>query len=224
MSGYDPDDLRTHGRAWRRALEIARDSCRLPSGADDRSYWEHEIKVFDRTMKGLLGGLDGAPITDVKLVRGIPSEPARHPDGPGKWWGEFNPWHWEAIYVPVEELAAALGHERVPVQWLSHSARLDGYLLRQPGGEYLVGVRYGSDGGEYLTPAAFAPAQQEALRALAESAERRWRSQAPRGATPPSGARSPRGRRVPKCGQAEPWRSEFWTTELAFTASLPVEA
>lgn len=69
MSGYDPDDLRTHSRNWRQALEIARDSCRLPSESDDRAYWEHEIKVFDRTMKGLLGDLDGAPITDVKLVR-----------------------------------------------------------------------------------------------------------------------------------------------------------
>ena len=171
MNGYDPDDLRTHHRAWRRALEIARDSCRLPSGVDERTYWEHELKVFDRTMGAICGDPGGVPICEVKVVRQIAAAPSEHPEGPGNWWGEFNPWQHHAVHVPVDDLARALGHDRVPDYWLAYSSRLDGYLLRQPGGEILAGVRYGSCESEYLSPAAFSPEQQGALRALAERAE-----------------------------------------------------
>ena len=171
MSGYDPDDLRTHQRAWRRGLEIARDSCRIPSGVDERKYWEHEIKVFDRTMEAICGEPGGAPICDVKVVRQIAAAPAEHADGPGSWWGEFNPWQYHAVHVPVDGLAKALGHDRVPEYWLAYSSRLDGYLLRQPGGELLAGVRYGPYENNYLSPSAVSPEQQEALRSLAERAE-----------------------------------------------------
>jgi len=68
-------------------------------------------------------------------------------------------------------LLRPFGHDLVPQQWLAYSFRLDGYLLRQPGGEFLVGLRYGSYESDYLSPAAFSPDQQKALRALAERAK-----------------------------------------------------
>lgn len=48
--GFDLNDLITHRLAWREALVFARDNA-APASADqdDRSYWEHELAVFDRT-------------------------------------------------------------------------------------------------------------------------------------------------------------------------------
>ena len=48
------EDLVTHHRAWRNALEIARDTALGSThDFDDRGYWEHEIKAFDRTFNTL---------------------------------------------------------------------------------------------------------------------------------------------------------------------------
>lgn len=44
----DLDDLFSHRSAWGDALFIARDKA---TSDDDRSYWEHEIKVFNRTFE-----------------------------------------------------------------------------------------------------------------------------------------------------------------------------
>lgn len=46
-----PDDLFSHEDAWRSAIEEMRDNApsKTEDGNDDRSYWEHELNVFDRT-------------------------------------------------------------------------------------------------------------------------------------------------------------------------------
>lgn len=52
----DPfEDLKTHRRIWRNALEGMRDTA-PPSAEDfdDRGFWEHEIRAFDRTFDALL--------------------------------------------------------------------------------------------------------------------------------------------------------------------------
>jgi hypothetical protein len=49
-----PDDLFSHEEAWRSALVIAKNHAeQSPPDIDDKSYWEHEIKVFDRVWKQL---------------------------------------------------------------------------------------------------------------------------------------------------------------------------
>lgn len=49
-------DLATHRASWRDALEIARDTTPLSTDeTDDRSYWEHELRAFDRTFDALVG-------------------------------------------------------------------------------------------------------------------------------------------------------------------------
>lgn len=49
-----PYDLFTHRDAWRKALEAARDTAEISSpDIDDRSYWQHELDVFDRVFAAL---------------------------------------------------------------------------------------------------------------------------------------------------------------------------
>jgi len=44
-----PDDFYSHKYAWLAALQIARDAAEVsPPDIDDKSYWEHEIKAFQR--------------------------------------------------------------------------------------------------------------------------------------------------------------------------------
>lgn len=48
------EDCRTHERAWRSALELAKARAVVePPDLDDQSYWQHEIKAFDRTFAAL---------------------------------------------------------------------------------------------------------------------------------------------------------------------------
>lgn len=42
------EDLFTHRQSWRSALIEARDNAKASDDSDDGSYWEHEIRVFDR--------------------------------------------------------------------------------------------------------------------------------------------------------------------------------
>jgi hypothetical protein len=45
-------DLGTHRQAWRASLLASmRRAEVLPPDIDDRSYWEHEIAVFDRVFE-----------------------------------------------------------------------------------------------------------------------------------------------------------------------------
>ncbi|WP_206146746.1 hypothetical protein [Burkholderia sp. Tr-20390] len=49
-----PDDFRTHHSAWREGLAIARDwSVVQPPDVDDRAYWEHELKAYDRAFAAI---------------------------------------------------------------------------------------------------------------------------------------------------------------------------
>jgi hypothetical protein len=81
-----------------------------------------------------------------------------------------NPWP-DVIYVPIEELAAcyaALGQgctdidgsrfvwtvDRVLEHWSQAGDKLDAYILPQPSGWHDIGIRYGSEGHQYLSPGA----------------------------------------------------------------------
>jgi hypothetical protein len=49
-----PDDLFSHKYAWLYALQAARDTALVdPPNINDRSYWVHEIKVFQRVYAAL---------------------------------------------------------------------------------------------------------------------------------------------------------------------------
>lgn len=63
-----PDDLFSHESAWRSAIEEMRDNApsHTEDGNDDRSYWEHELAVFDRTWTALRA-------LEAALQAGVPS-------------------------------------------------------------------------------------------------------------------------------------------------------
>lgn len=73
--------------------------------------------------------------------------------------------------VPIEELAAASGNigqgcidldgsrfvwivDRVLEHWRRAGDKLDSYILPQPSGYHNIGIRYGSEGRQYLSPMA----------------------------------------------------------------------
>jgi NTP pyrophosphatase (non-canonical NTP hydrolase) len=59
-------DLLTHYNSWRKALIIARDNATPATvDSDDRSYWQHELNVFDRTFAIINGG-DYAPVAETE--------------------------------------------------------------------------------------------------------------------------------------------------------------
>lgn len=87
---------------------------------------------------------------------------------PERW---SNPWARDVVYVPIEELAACvdgLGTTCVNAKGerfimtvettLSHwrqkgpGERLDAYILPQADGRHCIGVRYGAEPSEYLSP------------------------------------------------------------------------
>lgn len=54
QSGKLPEDLFTHKDAWRAALECALVTVvDTDCENDNKSYWEHELKVFDRVFAAL---------------------------------------------------------------------------------------------------------------------------------------------------------------------------
>lgn len=76
---------------------------------------------------------------------------------------------WEVVYVPIEELAecdAGLGKtcgtmngpsfiltkEKILEHWRSAGSKLDAYILVQPNGFHSIGIRYGNEGSQYLSP------------------------------------------------------------------------
>lgn len=86
----------------------------------------------------------------------------------------INPWE-DAVSVPIEELAechAGLGQfyqtinqqdvslsesiiltkEKVLEHWKSAGEHLDAYILPQPSGFHSIGIRYGENGQDYLSP------------------------------------------------------------------------
>lgn len=79
-----------------------------------------------------------------------------------------NPWE-DAVPVPIEELvecAVGLGaswrdtdgssfimtKERMLEHWRNAGEKLDAYILPQPSGFHSMGIRYGAEGSQYLSP------------------------------------------------------------------------
>ena len=79
-----------------------------------------------------------------------------------------NPWN-DVVYVPIEELAECdymLGKscgmpdgtsvlvtkEFILEHWRSCGDKLDAYILPQPSGFHSIGIRYGAEGSEYISP------------------------------------------------------------------------
>jgi len=83
-------------------------------------------------------------------------------------WHAHNPWADSVVYVPIEELAAChyslgqlitIGYRREPMtvestlsMWTRAGANVDAYILPSPSGEHCIGVRYGKEGSQYLSP------------------------------------------------------------------------
>lgn len=71
-------------------------------------------------------------------------------------WHDSNPWADSVCYIPVE-LAAALceyswGADETLAHWRQYGEKLDAYILPQPSGRHCLGVRYGAEGPEYISP------------------------------------------------------------------------
>jgi len=95
------------------------------------------------------------------------------------YWREHNPYDDAAVYVPLEEMAECVAGgwiglgdgttvrktpEFVYSRWIEqYGERLDAYVLPQPNGRHLLGVRYGSEGSQYLSSEAGDPEKVEAL-------------------------------------------------------------
>lgn len=79
-----------------------------------------------------------------------------------------NPWN-DVVYVPIEalvECAYGIGDrwtdtdgssfimtkERMLSHWQSSGNKLDAYILPCPSGLHCIGIRYGAEGSEYLSP------------------------------------------------------------------------
>lgn len=79
-----------------------------------------------------------------------------------------NPWK-DVVYVPIEKLvecAHGIGErwsdtdgssfimtkERMLEHWKQAGDKLDAYILPQPSGWHCIGIRYGADGPQYLSP------------------------------------------------------------------------
>lgn len=81
-------------------------------------------------------------------------------------WHAENPWADNVVYVPLAALAEAVsggtvtsGGESVPytsefvlTHWAAFGDKLDAYILPQPAGRHSIGVRFGGEGSEYLSP------------------------------------------------------------------------
>ena len=83
-------------------------------------------------------------------------------------WHDLNPWKDKILYIPVE-LAASLceyswSDEETLTHWRQYGDKLDAYILPQPSGLHCLGVRYGADGPEYVSP----HANQKALTGVLE--------------------------------------------------------
>ena len=72
------------------------------------------------------------------------------------YWHEYNPWANDIIYIPLETAAELCSYSWPSYEtlwhWKQYSDKLDAYILPQPSGDHSVGVRYGKEGNEYLSP------------------------------------------------------------------------
>jgi len=82
-------------------------------------------------------------------------------------WNEYNRFSGELVHVPLEELArccaggsvglpngdvVAYDEAFVLAEWQAAGDRLDGYILPWEDGRYSIGIRYGSEDADYLSP------------------------------------------------------------------------
>lgn len=83
-------------------------------------------------------------------------------------WHFDNPWRSKAIYVPLDLL--------VPINANRYRAdlgdKLDAYLLRQPDGSLLAGIRYGKEPHQYLSLSSHILGD---TKSLAEKHQLQWR-------------------------------------------------
>jgi hypothetical protein len=99
-------------------------------------------------------------------------------------WHDQNPWRDKIVYVPLERLAECVAGGTISDHtgaiepydvafvlrfWAQGGDKLDGYILPQPGGFHSIGVRYGAEGSQYLSPHNAHPEKTAAL--LAELRE-----------------------------------------------------
>ncbi|MEH2517393.1 hypothetical protein V1279_002966 [Bradyrhizobium sp. AZCC 1610] len=83
-------------------------------------------------------------------------------------WHFDNPWRDKAIYVPLAHLVP-INHQRYQADL---GDKLDAYLLPQPDGTFVAGIRYGKEGEQYISPS---PMVLGDTRALAEIHRMQWR-------------------------------------------------
>jgi hypothetical protein len=83
-------------------------------------------------------------------------------------WHKYNPWADSVVYVPIHELAACHHHvgqvlynggkrEIMTIgyildMWLQDGLKVDAYILPSPSGDHCIGIRYGKEGSQYLSP------------------------------------------------------------------------
>lgn len=75
-------------------------------------------------------------------------------------WHAVNPWRDCVVYVPIERLAECIaggtrgetkGKDWLLAHWRTYGKRLDAYVL-QGKSPHSIGVRYGAEGNQYLSP------------------------------------------------------------------------
>jgi len=81
------------------------------------------------------------------------------------YWHKYNPWKDDVVYVPIESLAkCTYDSMRNLDRWTKeHGGKLDAYILPQPSGDHCIGVRYGREGSEYMSPHGIPKKVQELL-------------------------------------------------------------
>jgi hypothetical protein len=101
-------------------------------------------------------------------------------------WHDFNPWASRLVYVPsLEELAECVIDGQANLRrWKAIGPKLDAYILPQLDDHHSIGIRYGREGHEYLSPHNAHPTKTQALLD-------KYRSPTPPSASSPSPAPEP---------------------------------
>lgn len=77
------------------------------------------------------------------------------------YWHKFNPWSDHVVYLPSVKVAAEMLDKsymyRGTVEfwvnvWKAYGDQLDPYILPSPNGDHSLGIRYGAEPGNYLSP------------------------------------------------------------------------
>lgn len=65
-------------------------------------------------------------------------------------WHDFNPWATHLIYVPSIAEAKDAQYENYVFHY--YGVAVDAYILAQPSGQHSLGIRYGKEPEDYLSP------------------------------------------------------------------------